>query len=214
MLGEGWVEKPQHEAMYTVCGCIVQYMKFLIFKTACRFLYCTSLKLCILDLAVVPSVPPHGSSHFSTCIQQRASLKDNYVHFICYKNNRQQIFFYRNKYLFFCFFCFFSSLPKKLWILLRFNQWKTKSLVKRNFFFFFCFFLIWFHVSKGQTSLSHIVHKEERDGGTPVWKIPSDCLKQPSSTLVWFLEWKKWLPVQSTNGIHAMGAEWDRYECL
>lgn len=92
------------------------------------------------------------------------------------------------------FVCFFSSLPKKLWILLRFNQWKTKSLVKRNFFFFFCFFLIWFHVSKGQTSLSHIVHKEERDGGTPVWKIPSDCLKQPSSTLVWFLEWKKMAP--------------------
>lgn len=76
LLGKGWLEKPQHEAMYTVCGCIVQYMKFLILKQH-AVLYCTLLKLCILDLAVVPSVP-HGlsSSHFSTCIQQIASLKD------------------------------------------------------------------------------------------------------------------------------------------
>ncbi len=76
LLGKGWLEKPQHEAMYSVCGCIVQYMKFLILKQH-AVLYCTLLKLCILDLAVVPSVP-HGSSwsHFSTCIQQIASLKD------------------------------------------------------------------------------------------------------------------------------------------
>lgn len=72
--GNGWSEKPQHEAMYTVCGCIVQYMKFLILKQH-AVLYCTLLKLCILDLAAVPSVP-HGLSHFSTCIQQIASLKD------------------------------------------------------------------------------------------------------------------------------------------
>lgn len=32
LLGKGRWEKPQHEAMYTVCGCIVQYMKFLILK--------------------------------------------------------------------------------------------------------------------------------------------------------------------------------------
>lgn len=33
LLGKGWWEKPQHEAMYTVCGCIVQYMKFLILNS-------------------------------------------------------------------------------------------------------------------------------------------------------------------------------------
>lgn len=55
LLGKGWLEKPQHEAMYTVCGCIVQYMKFLILKQH-AVLYCTLLKLCILDLAAVPSV--------------------------------------------------------------------------------------------------------------------------------------------------------------
>lgn len=32
LLGKGRLEKPQREAMYTVCGCIVQYMKFLILK--------------------------------------------------------------------------------------------------------------------------------------------------------------------------------------
>lgn len=58
LLGKGWWEKPQHEAMYTVCSCIVQYMKFLILKQH-AVLYCTLLKLCILDLAVVPCVP-HG----------------------------------------------------------------------------------------------------------------------------------------------------------
>lgn len=76
LLGKGCLEKPQHEAMYTVCGCIVQYMKFLILKQH-AVLYCTLLKLCILDLAVVP----HGltSSYFSTCIQQIASQR-HYVH--------------------------------------------------------------------------------------------------------------------------------------
>ena len=73
LLGKGRLEKPQHEAMYTVCGCIVQYRKFLILKQH-AVLYCTLLKLCILDLAVVPS--GSSSSHFSTCIQQIASLKD------------------------------------------------------------------------------------------------------------------------------------------
>lgn len=53
LLGKGWSEKPQHEAMYTVCGCIVQYMKFLILKQHAVW-YCMLLKLCMLDLAVVP----------------------------------------------------------------------------------------------------------------------------------------------------------------
>lgn len=92
LLGKGCLEKPQHEAMYTVCGCIVQYMKFLILKQH-AVLYCTLLKLCMLDLAVVPSVPRRLSSHFSTCIQQIASLKD-IMYIYCYKNNRQQIFIY------------------------------------------------------------------------------------------------------------------------
>lgn len=42
--GKGWMLKPQHEAMYTVCGCIVQYVKFLILKQH-AVLYCTLLKL-------------------------------------------------------------------------------------------------------------------------------------------------------------------------
>jgi hypothetical protein len=44
------------------------------FKTACRFLYCTLLKLCMLDLAAVLSVPLIFNA--STSIQQIASLKD------------------------------------------------------------------------------------------------------------------------------------------
>lgn len=40
LLGKGRWEKPQHEAMYTVCGCIVQYMKFLILRQHAVF-YCT-----------------------------------------------------------------------------------------------------------------------------------------------------------------------------
>lgn len=41
LLGKGWLEKPQHEAMYTVCGCIVQYMKFLLKQHAVFVLHIT-----------------------------------------------------------------------------------------------------------------------------------------------------------------------------
>ena len=86
------------------------------------FLYCTSLKLCILDLAVVPTVP-HGSSfYFSTCTQQIAFLKD--IMYICYKNNQQQIFIYDfstginicsfASFRVFFFPHLFYSLPKKV----------------------------------------------------------------------------------------------------
>lgn len=91
LLGKGWLEKPQHEAMYTVCGCIVQYMKFLILKQH-AVLYCTLLKLCILDLAVIKCPTWVVIVSFQHVIQQIASLKD--IMYICYKNNRQQIFIY------------------------------------------------------------------------------------------------------------------------
>lgn len=85
LLGKGWLEKPQHEAMYTVCGCIVQYMKFLILKQH-AVLYCTLLKLCILDLAVVPSVPHVSSpSSFQHMYTANSISQRHYVHLFVIK---------------------------------------------------------------------------------------------------------------------------------
>lgn len=59
-------------------------------------------------------------------------------------------------------------------------------------------------VEKGERlSLIQGVNKE-RDDGDAGLEIPTDCLKQPSSTLVGLIWNGKWLPVQSTNGIYTM----------
>lgn len=78
--GKGWLEKPQHEAMYTVCGCIVQYMKFLIFKTACRFVLHITGKIGIVDLAVVPKCPTRAVVSFQHMYTANSISQRQYVH--------------------------------------------------------------------------------------------------------------------------------------
>lgn len=64
-----------------------------------------------------------------------------------------------------------------------------------------------FHDSTGRTSLV-VSGRSQREGWWDAGlEIPSDCLKQPSATLVGLILNGKWLPVQSTNGVHAMGRD-------
>lgn len=64
-----------------------------------------------------------------------------------------------------------------------------------------------FHNSAGANISHHFGAFTKRDGWDAGLEIPSDCLKQPSSTLVGLILDGKWLPFQSTNGIDAMGRD-------